>query len=289
MRPRPQPCPATCPAREELAQAEQIGKVRSAEPAALFDDRALADDRPLCQSDAKMAPKAAAAPAPLELQLLVLSGGMSGAELAKTLEDLKEKSKGASTHKRRELYWNAYGQMISKTSSIEGPAFCFLTYKATAEGEDGTVELIELTKRQRGLVGGQVDFLGHKIKPLGPDGKPDAAAKTWALAFSEEEAASAWSDINHGEPAIVISADGVYVATKHKRVQCKGLSGLPKSGKDVEALVAELQPDKPRLQPARTELPVEARYALRPHPLPPLHSCGLKPAKPRLLPPLAAS
>ena len=192
-----------------------------------------------------MAPKAAAAPAPLELQLLVLSGGMSGAELAKTLEDLKEKSKGASTHKRRELYWNAYGQMISKTSSIEGPAFCFLTYKATAEGEDGTVELIELTKRQRGLVGGQVDFLGHKIKPLGPDGKPDAAAKTWALAFSEEEAASAWSDINHGEPAIVISADGVYVATKHKRVQCKGLSGLPKSGKDVEALVAELQPDKP--------------------------------------------
>jgi len=194
-------------------------------------------------ADAKAAK--AAAKAPVELQLLVLSGGMSGAELAATLEGLKEKSKSASTHKRRELYWNAYGQMITATTKIEGQAFCFLTYKATADGDDSSVELIELTKRQRGLVGGQVEFLGHKIKPVGPDGKPDPTAKTWALAFSEEDAAAAWDDINKAEPCICISADGVYVATKYKRVQCKGLSGLPKSGKDLEALVSELAPDKP--------------------------------------------
>ena len=192
-----------------------------------------------------MAAKADAKPAraPIELQILVLSIGMSGAELAATLESLKEKSKQASTHKRRELYWQAYGQMIAKTSSIEGQAFCFLTYKATADGEDATVELIELTKRQRGLVGGQVEFLGHKSKPIGADGKPDPMAKTWALAFSEEDAAAAWDDITTGEPCIQISADGVYVATRFKRVQCKGLSGLPKSGKELEVLASELGPD----------------------------------------------
>lgn len=169
---------------------------------------------------------------------------MSGAELAGTLEALKEKSKSASSHKRRELYWDAYGQMISKTSSINGPAFCFLTYKATADGADSMVELIELTKRQRGLVSGGIDFLGHKIKPT-VDGVVDQTAKTWALAFSEEDAAAAWQDINFGEPCISISSDGVYVGTQYKRVLCKGLSGLPKSGKDVEALVSELAPEKP--------------------------------------------
>lgn len=188
--------------------------------------------------------KPAAAPAPIELQLLVLSGGMSGGELAAVLEHLKDKSKGASTHKRRELYWNAYGSMITKTSSLEGPAFCLLTYSAAADGADGVVELTELTKRQRGLVAGGIEFLGHKIKPI-VDGKPDAAAKTWALAFSEDDAAVAHADITAGEPAIVISADGVHVQTRYKRVLCKGLSGLPKAGKEVEALVAELQPDRP--------------------------------------------
>ena len=186
----------------------------------------------------------APAPLPSELQLLVLSCGVSGAELAVILENLKEKSKSASSHKRRELYWDAYGQMISKTSSIDGPAFCFLTYKATADGSDGCVELIELTKRQRGLVNGGIEFLGHKIKPL-IDGKPDPTAKTWVLAFSEEEAVAAWDDINFGEPCIGIFADGVQVLTRYKRVVCKGLSGLPKSAKEVEQLVSELAPEKP--------------------------------------------
>ena len=182
--------------------------------------------------------------APAEvLQLVVLSGGMSSAELAATLEELKNKSKSASTHKRRQLYWDAYGQMVSKTSCIEGQAFCFLTYKATPDGENGKVELVELTKRQRGLIQ-QVDFLGHKLKPL-VDGKPDPSAKSWAPAFAEEDAVTAWDDMHSGEPCICISADGVYVATRYKRVLCKGLSALPKTGKEVEALVAELAPDKP--------------------------------------------
>ncbi|KOO31795.1 hypothetical protein Ctob_015586 [Chrysochromulina tobinii] len=135
-------------------------------------------------------------------------------------------------------------EMISKTSSLDGPAFCFLTYKATADGSDGCVELIELTKRQRGLVNGGIEFLGHKIKPL-IDGKPDPSAKTWVLAFSEEEAVAAWDDINFGEPCIGIFADGVQVLTRYKRVVCKGLSGLPKSGKEVELLISELAPEKP--------------------------------------------
>ena len=180
-----------------------------------------------------------------DLILLVLSGGMSGAELAATLDVLKEKSKAASSHKRRQLYWDAYGQMIAATTKIDGPAFCFLTYRTAPEGEDGVVELVELTKRQRGLVGGQADFFGHKIKPHGPDGKPDLSAKTWAIAYSEESAAAAWEDLHEGEPVILINPDGIYVATRYKRVLCKSLSGLPKTAREAEALGAELAPEKP--------------------------------------------
>lgn len=47
------------------------------------------------------------------------------------------------------------------------------------------------------------------------------------------------------EPCICIAPDGVYVSTLHKRVLCKALSGPIKSLKDLEALIAELAPEKP--------------------------------------------
>eukprot|EP00966_Prymnesium_polylepis_P266671 6160850-Prymnesium_polylepis.1 len=94
-----------------------------------------------------------AAPAAAELLLTVLSAGLPGDALAVILEGLKQSSKSIGTHKRRELYWQAYTKMIAKTSSMEGQAFCFLLYRATADG-DGEIEVVELTKRQRGLVGG---------------------------------------------------------------------------------------------------------------------------------------
>ena len=44
-----------------------------------------------------------------------------------------------------------------------------------------------------------------------------------------------------------MAADGVYVGTRYKRVQCKGLaaSSALKTLKDVEALAGSLQPDSP--------------------------------------------
>ena len=45
-------------------------------------------------------------PAP-ELLVLLLSYGMSGTELAATLESLKTASKQIGSHRRRQLYWEA--------------------------------------------------------------------------------------------------------------------------------------------------------------------------------------
>lgn len=191
-------------------------------------------------AEAAPAKKAEAAP---ELLVLVLSAGMPGSDLAGCLESLKQSSKSISSHKRRELYWDAYGKLITKASGIDGPAHCFLLYRAASDG-DGAVEVVELTKRQRGLVGA-VDLLGLKLKPLQPDGKPDPSAKTWCMAWSEDEAQTAWEDLMSAEPCIYVTADGVYVATRYKRVLCKALSGPMKALKDVEQLVGELAPEKP--------------------------------------------
>ena len=190
------------------------------------------------KTDTKKPP--AAAP---ELLVTVLCSGMTGSELALTLEALKTSSKSISSHKRRELYWEAYGALIAKTSTIDGAAYCFLLYRATPDG-DGSAEIVDLTKRQRGLVSGGCEFLGHKHKPL-LDGKPDASSKAWCLAFCEEEAQPAYDDLLSGEPCIYITADSVFVGTRYKRVQCKTLSAPTKTVKDVEALISELAPDKP--------------------------------------------
>ena len=186
-----------------------------------------------------------------QLHLLLLSYGMNGMELAATLETLKESSKSIGSHKRRQLYWEAYSKLISKTSALpDGASHCFLTYhavppEADAAESEGEAAIVELTKRQKGLLNGQCDILGHKLKPSGPDGKPDPTSKNWCVAFSEEDAQVAWDDLNDGEPCIYVATDGVYVATRFKRALCKGLSAPLKTAKEVEALVATLEPEKP--------------------------------------------
>ena len=154
-------------------------------------------------------------------------------------QELKNKSKSIGTHARRELYWNGYTKMASKISGADGAAHCFLSYRVGTDGE-GTVELTDLTKRQRGLVSGGCDFVGLKLKP--PE---DPTSSKWCLVWSEEDAPKAWDDLMNAEPCIYLSADGVFVATRFKRALCKGLSGPLKTVKDAEKVVAELAPDKP--------------------------------------------
>ena len=83
-----------------------------------------------------------------EILVLLLSNGMSFGELAAVIEELKNKSKGAGTHARRELFWQAYTKLAGKVSGMDGPAHCFLQYRAGKDGADGEAEIIELTKRQ---------------------------------------------------------------------------------------------------------------------------------------------
>jgi hypothetical protein len=89
---------------------------------------------------------------PGSLQLLVLSNGLDYDDLAAALDKLKSDSKNAGTHKRRVLYWEGYSAMISRTTSLDGKANCIITFKMPSPDSDpatdGTVEVVELTKRQ---------------------------------------------------------------------------------------------------------------------------------------------
>ncbi|KAA8494725.1 hypothetical protein FVE85_2966 [Porphyridium purpureum] len=196
-----------------------------------------------------------------ELLVLILSAGMTAAELAATIEKLKQSSKSIGTHKRRQLYWDAYTKMSSKaSSSVADGAYVFLKYSApvtAAEGgggdgdavgsssassqDDGKVELAELTKRQKGMIqSGSIEILGRALKP--PE---DPASKGWCVAFSEEGAQIAWDDLMSGEPAIYITPEAVWVGTRHKRALCKNTGAPLKTVKDVEKFVAELKPENP--------------------------------------------
>eukprot|EP00288_Rhodomonas_lens_P018798 CAMPEP_0177696976 /NCGR_PEP_ID=MMETSP0484_2-20121128/4266_1 /TAXON_ID=354590 /ORGANISM="Rhodomonas lens, Strain RHODO" /LENGTH=333 /DNA_ID=CAMNT_0019207981 /DNA_START=37 /DNA_END=1038 /DNA_ORIENTATION=+ len=174
-----------------------------------------------------------------EILVLVLSNGMQFSELAAVIDGLKNSSKSMGSHARREKYWQAYTKMNSKVAGMDGQAYCMLMYRAKEDGE-GECSLMELTKRQKGLVNGACEFMGQKVKP--PE---DPSSKNWCLVFSEEDAPRAWRDLMEAEPCICIAPDGVYVSTLHKRVLCKALSGPIKSLKDLEALIAELAPEKP--------------------------------------------
>ena len=66
---------------------------------------------------------------------------------------------------------------------MEGSCHVMFKYTAGAdEGDQGELEVVELTKRQRGLVGGGCDFVGKKFKHSAYEGN------NWVLAFSEDDA-----------------------------------------------------------------------------------------------------
>lgn len=176
------------------------------------------------------------------LLVLVLSNGCAAPELAVIIEGLKASSKSISSHSRRNLFWDGYGKLATRANSLEGQPHCFLLYRCAegGGGGDGEVEVIDLTKRQKGLLN-SIELMGRKLKA--PDAEP--GGKAWAMAWSEEEAQVAYDDLMSAEPVIFISPSGVYVATRFKRVLCKAVAGPLKSAKDIDALVAELKPDAP--------------------------------------------
>ena len=76
----------------------------------------------------------------------------------------------------------AYTALSTAASNLEGPSFCFMCFKTEAgAAEDGAVEVIPLTKRQKGLVNGGCEVMGRKIKP--PE---DPTSKTWLSAYGSE-------------------------------------------------------------------------------------------------------
>lgn len=195
-------------------------------------------------SDGYATEEPAAAPEAMkgELFVLLLLNGMTAEDLGAGIERMKQSSKSIGTHKRRELFWDAYTQLNTAAVGLGDGAQTFLQYRAEVDSDgnfqDGHVQVIRLTNRQRGSLG-SIDFMGFKLKGEDPKSKP------WCLVFSEDDAQMAWDDLMTGEPCIYITADGIYVATRCKRVLCKGLSGMPKTLKDVEQIVSDLAPDKP--------------------------------------------
>jgi hypothetical protein len=137
--------------------------------------------------------------------VLLITNGMPGPDLSATIEVLRASSKGAGSHKRRQLYWDAYGKMASKAASIEGRVDSMFLYRAGADGE-GSLEVLDLTKRQKGLVNGGCDFMGKKLKPPEEPGKSGA---NWAMIWNEDDAAKAYTDLVGGEPCIYVASDGV--------------------------------------------------------------------------------
>ncbi|GMI45256.1 hypothetical protein TrCOL_g2378 [Triparma columacea] len=181
----------------------------------------------------------AASPAtPTSLRVLLLSCSLSAAQLTTVLTNLKESSKKSGSHKTRQLLWKAYGDMIGWAGGKDGNMDCFLMFKTGDDVDSGVLEVVELTKRQRGCCG-SLDMLGKKHKPTGEEEKCNG----WAMAWSEDEADEAWRDLMEGEPCVYCTGDKVYVGTKYKRVMCKGVN--VKTGADVESLLPTLLPDNP--------------------------------------------
>jgi hypothetical protein len=176
---------------------------------------------------------------PQELIVLALNCGMVSAELAAAIDKLKDSSKSIGSHKSRQLYWDAYTKLAAKANTTSDGSYCFLKYSAdtSSDNPEGEVEVVELTKRQKGMAG---LVMGPKFKP--PE---DPSSKTHVFVWSEAAASRAWQDLMYGEPCVYITPSEVFVGTRHKRASCKTLSSPLKTAKDVERLVAELKPDAP--------------------------------------------
>ena len=168
-----------------------------------------------------------------ELVVLLVCNGMEAGNLCAVIEALQASSKDCGTHKRRELYWAAYGGFLKHLSGVEGDVAALLSYRAPAEGggEDGATELVALTKRQRHMLQqGGLELMGKKLKP--PD---DPDGRSWAICYGEDDAARALDDLTAAEPCVWATAASVYVGTRLKRRLCKHLSAPWKTPKELEA------------------------------------------------------
>jgi len=180
------------------------------------------------------------------LVVLILCNGLAGTVVQEMLGDMKTMSKNVGTHKKRELYWQAYSKLASLGGSFgESKVYGFLTYRL-AEGDDdaenGKAAFIECTKRQRGLLT-SVEILGKKFK------QEDAESKNeWFACYVDGAAQEAMEDITNGEPVVYLSQDqdAVFVGTKLKRKKCRSAPTQPlKSMADFEAFKETLLPENP--------------------------------------------
>merc|ERR1712166_1623376 len=68
------------------------------------------------------------------LAVLLLCNGMTGAQLAESIADLKNASKSCGTHRQREFWWQAYGKIVTCCSGREGEQYGFVTYRSSGAG-----------------------------------------------------------------------------------------------------------------------------------------------------------
>ena len=186
--------------------------------------------------------------------ICLLCNGLTTTELTDCLKDVKSSSKNIGTHSRRELYWNAYGSMITaanKTGAEGERLHGWLTYHTKGPNDDETVKqsnFIACTKRQKGLLG-SVDFFGKKTRPEEKEIK-----NNWCIVYldddktDENEAQAAFDDITSGEPMVYYSQDmnGIFVGTRLKRRKCRNAPSNPlKTPAELQTLKESLKPEEP--------------------------------------------
>mmetsp|Transcript_9435 Transcript_9435/g.11312 ORF Transcript_9435/g.11312 Transcript_9435/m.11312 type:complete len:340 (-) Transcript_9435:103-1122(-) len=189
------------------------------------------------------------------LGVLLIVSNISADGLAEMVEKQRIDSKNIGSHKQRVLYWNAYSAISSRLSSVEGKVDAMITYHLGSDAEeDGKAEIIPLTKRQKhALSQGGLELMGKKIKPL------DENSKGWMIVYGEDDATSAWEDIHSAEPCIYMTGSAVFVGTRYKRKQCKGISGC-KTVKEFEKLLGEVQPCLQSIDWNRNNVPTRNGY-----------------------------
>eukprot|EP00036_Acanthoecidae_sp_10tr_P011479 CAMPEP_0182926432 /NCGR_PEP_ID=MMETSP0105_2-20130417/12079_1 /TAXON_ID=81532 ORGANISM="Acanthoeca-like sp., Strain 10tr" /NCGR_SAMPLE_ID=MMETSP0105_2 /ASSEMBLY_ACC=CAM_ASM_000205 /LENGTH=335 /DNA_ID=CAMNT_0025064329 /DNA_START=41 /DNA_END=1048 /DNA_ORIENTATION=+ len=174
-----------------------------------------------------------------DLLLLVLSNGLDATILADVLHRLRQDAQKINSGKKRLRLQEAYSKVSQRAASLMGDVHAMLSCWA---GPDGGHRLSVhlLTKLQRALLTGGVEVLGRKHR------RPDEpAGSAWCTVWTDADAQAVYADLLTAEPCVYIAPDGVFVATRGKRVKCQGLSGLPKTVKDLITLVESLEPHKP--------------------------------------------
>lgn len=178
------------------------------------------------------------------LVVLLLVNGILGADLGEMLNDMKSNSKNIGTHKKREVYWQAYSKLHNCVSKMsEEKVYGFLTFHLeSASDEEGIANYLEATKRQRGLLQ-NTDIMGKKLRP-----ELSLNKEEWCHCFFDEVAQEAFDDITTGQPVVYLSQelDGVFIGTKLKRRKCRNApSQALRTVAEVVAFKDALLPNSP--------------------------------------------